>query len=140
MWDLRPVGDLRQPFVAGHHSVAGEAENQPRCGGLQAEHAGDEREDRDDEEDLRADIAEAADENRGNRIGDFTGDDLLEIRGGEHVTAEGEQGRDRSDEDRHEHRLGDAAGWIRHFLGDIAAGFEAVEEEESGDRGAQEHG
>jgi hypothetical protein len=123
----------------GHHPVAGEAEDQARRGGLQAEHAGDESSDRDEQEDLRTRIAEAAGEDRGDRVLDLSGDDLLEVRRGQDVAAEGEQGRDRADEDRHEHGLGDAAGRVRDLLGDVAAGLEAVEEEQAGHRCAHEH-
>src|SRR5699024_12273622 len=72
--------------------------------------------DLDEQEDLRTRIAEAAGEDRGYRVLDLSGDDLLEVRRGQDVAAEGEQGRDRADEDRHEHGLGDASGRVRDLL------------------------
>src|SRR4051812_12052285 len=60
-------------------------------------------------------------EDRGDRVGAAAADDLLEVRGGQHVAAVRHQARAPSEEDGQDHRPRDASGRVGDLLGDVAA-------------------
>ena len=134
-----PGRHARQPAARGEHPVAGEGVQQPAAGRLQREHAGQERDDGDDQEDLGARGAQGADEDRRDRVGVLAGDDGLQVGRGQHVARVGQEARDASHHDREDHRARDLPGRVGDLLGDVAAGLEAVEQEQPGQRRGQEH-
>ena len=137
---LAARGHLGEPAVRRHHPVAREREQQAARSGLEAEHAGEEGGHGDDQEDLRADGPERGLQDLRDGVHILTGDDLLQVRSGEHVAAEREERRDAPDEDRHHHGDRDALGRVRHLLRHVAARLEPVEEEQPRERRPEERG
>ncbi|MNP16523.1 hypothetical protein D3C76_1089230 [compost metagenome] len=105
---------------------------------MQAQHAGDERDHDHRHHQARTDRAEGIGQDRGDRVGVFTGQYLGHVRHRENQRQAREHRCRAADVDGHAHGLGNALARVRGFFRDIAAGLEPVVLEQTRQGGREE--